>query len=110
MSIKSKTLTTLKELTENVDYQGWLEIKKRKWKDTLEKRKKQRLNNARSAYNINNKLLGGGRNLKAAQGKIGVNSYFRSPEEALTRCHWQILQLVPSSESGQILAWLVLKE
>lgn len=26
----------------NVDYQGWLEIKKRKWKDTLEMRKRQR--------------------------------------------------------------------
>ena len=26
----------------NVDYQGWLELKKRKWKDTLERRKKQR--------------------------------------------------------------------
>lgn len=26
----------------NVDYQGWLELKKRKWKDTLERRKRQR--------------------------------------------------------------------
>lgn len=26
----------------SVDYQGWLEIKKRKWKDTLEKKKRQR--------------------------------------------------------------------
>lgn len=26
----------------NVDYQGWLETKKRKWKDTLSRRKKQR--------------------------------------------------------------------
>lgn len=26
----------------NVDYQGWLEMKKRKWKDTVNRRKKQR--------------------------------------------------------------------
>lgn len=26
----------------NIDYQGWLELKKRKWKDALDKRKRQR--------------------------------------------------------------------
>lgn len=30
------------DIDRNVDYQGWLEIKKRKWKDTLNMRKKQR--------------------------------------------------------------------
>ncbi|KAM5584440.1 DNA polymerase epsilon catalytic subunit A-like [Rosa sericea] len=106
---QEQTAVTWEEIDKNVDYQGWLAIKKRKWKDTLDKRKKQRLNNSRSAHNANDKMLGGGRNLKGAQGKIGVNSYFRSHEDALTRCHWQILQLVPSSESGQILAWLVVE-
>lgn len=29
-------------IDKNVDYRGWLELKKRKWKDTLERRKRQR--------------------------------------------------------------------
>lgn len=29
-------------IDKNVDYQGWLELKKRKWRDTLNKRKRQR--------------------------------------------------------------------
>ncbi|KAM1255671.1 hypothetical protein ACFX1Q_029918 [Malus domestica] len=93
----------------NVDYHGWLETKKRKWKDTLDRRKKQRLNDARSAHHANIELLGGGRNKKGTQGKIGVNSYFRRHEEALTRCHWQILQLVPSSQGDQFYAWVVIE-
>ncbi|XP_068311422.1 DNA polymerase epsilon catalytic subunit A-like [Pyrus communis] len=93
----------------NMDYHGWLETKKRKWKDTLDRRKKQRLNDARSAHHDNNELLGGGRNKKGTQGKIGVNSYFRRHEEALTRCHWQILQLVPGSQGDQFYAWVVIE-
>ncbi|XP_034220092.1 DNA polymerase epsilon catalytic subunit A-like isoform X4 [Prunus dulcis] len=92
----------------NVDYHGWLQIKKRKWKDTLDRRKKQRLNNARSVHHANNEVLGGGRNHKEPQGK-GVNSYFRRNEEALTRCHWQIIQLVPSSQGDQFSAWVVVE-
>lgn len=30
------------EIDRSVDYHGWLELKKRKWKETLEKRKRQR--------------------------------------------------------------------
>lgn len=32
----------VENIDKNVDYNGWLEIKKRKWKNTLDKRKKQR--------------------------------------------------------------------
>ncbi|XP_050369951.1 DNA polymerase epsilon catalytic subunit A-like [Argentina anserina] len=106
---QEQNTVTLEEIDKYVDYQGWLAMKKRKWKDTLDKRKKQRLNNSRSVHNANDKLHGGRRSLEGGQGKTGVNSYFRSHEEALTRCHWQILQLVSSSESGQILAWVVVE-
>ncbi|XP_048444807.1 DNA polymerase epsilon catalytic subunit A isoform X2 [Pyrus x bretschneideri] len=91
----------------NVDYNGWLEMKKRKWKYTVDRRKKQRLNNTRSAHHANNELHGGGRKQKGTQGKIGVNSYFTRHEDTLTRCHWQILQLVPSSQGDQFYAWVV---
>lgn len=32
----------VEDVDRNVDYQGWLEIRKRKWKDTRDKRKRQR--------------------------------------------------------------------
>ena len=32
----------IEEIDQKVDYQGWLEIRKRKWKDTRERRKRQR--------------------------------------------------------------------
>lgn len=59
-----------------------------------------RLNDARSAHHANNELLGGGRNKKGTQGKIGVNSYFRRHEEALTRCHWQVFLIQFISLAG----------
>ncbi|XP_021832845.1 DNA polymerase epsilon catalytic subunit A-like isoform X1 [Prunus avium] len=106
--LQEQNAVSSEAIDRNVDYHGWLQIKKRKWKDTLDKRKKQRLNNARSAHHANNEVLGGGRNRKEPQGK-GVNSYFRRNEEALTRCHWQILQLVPSSQGDQFSAWVVVE-
>ncbi|TQD77364.1 hypothetical protein C1H46_037096 [Malus baccata] len=106
---QEKNGVPLQCIDRNMDYHGWLETKKRKWKDTLDRRKKQRLNDARSAHHANIELLGGGRNKKGTQGKIGVNSYFRRHEEALTRCHWQILQLVPGSQGDQFYAWVVIE-
>ncbi|KAL1201896.1 DNA polymerase epsilon catalytic subunit A [Cardamine amara subsp. amara] len=96
---------SFQNIDKNVNYQGWLEMKKRKWKVTLEKRKKRRLGDLRSsnqsdAYEINQKVV---------QGRGGVGSYFRRPEEALISSHWQIIQLVPSSQSGQFLAWVVVE-
>ncbi|KAG8371187.1 hypothetical protein BUALT_Bualt13G0060900 [Buddleja alternifolia] len=90
----------------SVDYQGWLELKKRKWKETREKRKRQRLDNSQ----INGAEMPGSiLNCKQAQGKVGVNSYFQRHDLALTRCHWQIIQLIPSSEHGQLFAWAVVE-
>lgn len=35
-------IINVEDIDRNVDYQGWLEVRKRRWKDTLEKRKRQR--------------------------------------------------------------------
>lgn len=40
-TLEPNVLST-ENIDRNVDYQGWLELKKRKWKDNLERRKKQR--------------------------------------------------------------------
>lgn len=37
-----QTSCSSENIDRNVDYQGWLELKKRKWKGTLERRKRQR--------------------------------------------------------------------
>ncbi|XP_050281236.1 DNA polymerase epsilon catalytic subunit A-like isoform X3 [Quercus robur] len=97
-------------IDKNVDYRGWLELKKRKWKDTLERRKRQRLSNSRTPRRGKGLLevLGDVTNHKDTQGRSGVSSYFKRHEASLTRCHWQIIQLVPSSD-GQFFAWVVLE-
>lgn len=37
-----KNAVSEEEIDKDVDYQGWLDLRKRKWKDTREKRKRQR--------------------------------------------------------------------
>ncbi|CAN1252331.1 DNA polymerase epsilon catalytic subunit A [Linum perenne] len=93
----------------NVDYQGWLELKKRKWKEQIDKRKKQRLGNTRSSHQSNSasQPLNGLGNQTEPRRRTGVGSYFKTHEVALTRCHWQIIQLLPSSQNGQFFAWVV---
>ncbi|KAF7823259.1 DNA polymerase epsilon catalytic subunit A-like [Senna tora] len=76
----------------SVDYQGWLQTKKRKWKEIIARRKKRRLSNK-----IDHET----------QGRSNVDSYFRRHEVVLTRSHWQIIQLIQSSQIGQFLAWVV---
>lgn len=39
---QSQNMVCSENIDKDVDYQGWLEMKKRKWKDTLNMRKKQR--------------------------------------------------------------------
>ncbi|XP_075636199.1 DNA polymerase epsilon catalytic subunit A-like [Castanea sativa] len=97
-------------IDKNVDYRGWLELKKRKWKDTIESRKRQRLSNSRTPHRGKGVLevLGDVTNRKDTQGRSGVSSYFKRHEVSLTRCHWQIIQLVLSSD-GQFFAWVVLE-
>ncbi|KAL1361438.1 hypothetical protein AAHE18_03G003700 [Arachis hypogaea] len=87
----------------NVDYQGWLEIKKRKWKSILEKRKKRRLENSKKADRMN----GVPEQMNGTTGRTNVSSYFRTNEVALKRYHWQIIQLLQSSQIGQFFAWVV---
>ncbi|XP_023756876.1 DNA polymerase epsilon catalytic subunit A [Lactuca sativa] len=93
----------------HVDYQGWLNQRKRKWKQVREKKKKQKLDSLDKNTQRNGvtEIRSGVSNKKQAQGRTGVNSYFERHELALTRSHWQIIQLVPSSELGQFFAWAV---
>ncbi|XP_058215283.1 DNA polymerase epsilon catalytic subunit A-like isoform X2 [Rhododendron vialii] len=103
-------IINVEDIDRNVDYQGWLEVRKRRWKDTLEKRKRQRLGDLK-ALNQTNGAFGmpGKTNPKQTQRKTGVNSYFERQELALIRSHWQIVQIVPSSQHGQYFAWVVVE-
>ncbi|KAJ9554747.1 hypothetical protein OSB04_009361 [Centaurea solstitialis] len=91
----------IEHIDRHVDYQGWLDSRKRKWKQVREKRKRQRVDNgvAEIPSTVASK--------RKAQGRTGVNSYFERHELALTRSHWQIIQLVPSLQHGQFFAWVV---
>ncbi|KAL0460774.1 UNVERIFIED_CONTAM: DNA polymerase epsilon catalytic subunit A [Sesamum latifolium] len=74
----------------SVDYQGWLESRKRKWKETREKRKRQRSDNSRMLNLANGAEVSSSIfNYKQAQGRVGVNSYFQRHDLALTHHHWQ---------------------
>ncbi|KAF5727520.1 DNA polymerase epsilon catalytic subunit A [Tripterygium wilfordii] len=98
-------------IDKNKDYQGWLELKKRKWKDTLARRKRQRLGSSRTPHRADgaSEVMEGMISKRGDQAKTGVGSYFRRHEVALTRCHWQIIQLVPGSQTGQFFAWVVVE-
>ncbi|KAL0390635.1 UNVERIFIED_CONTAM: DNA polymerase epsilon catalytic subunit A [Sesamum calycinum] len=94
----------------SVDYQGWLESRKRKWKETREKRKRQRSDNSRTLNLANGAEVSSSIfSYKQAQGRVGVNSYFHRHDLALTHHHWQIIQLLPSSKHGQFFAWVVVE-
>ncbi|KAL6523491.1 hypothetical protein OROGR_017094 [Orobanche gracilis] len=75
----------------HVDYQGWLNQRKRKWKQVREKRKKPKLggldqNTQRNGVTeIRSCVL----SKRQSQGRTRVNSYFERRELALTRGHWQ---------------------
>ncbi|KAK2643590.1 hypothetical protein Ddye_025353 [Dipteronia dyeriana] len=109
-SLKEGAIDT-ETIDRNVDYRGWLESKKRKWKENLDRRKRQRLSSLRTSHVANgtSQPLGDIVNQKEAQGRTSVGSYFKSHEVALTRCHWQIIQLVPSSQIGMFSAWVVVE-
>ncbi|CAM8878713.1 unnamed protein product [Rhodiola kirilowii] len=97
------------EIDKNVDYHGWLVMKKRKWKDIREKRKRQRLSDSR-ASRPNNDATGLPPSLLnpvQVHAKSGVNAFFKRHEISLISHHWEIIQLVPSSRAGQFSAWVV---
>ncbi|CAJ1979167.1 unnamed protein product [Sphenostylis stenocarpa] len=110
-SVKEHLISPLQqnEMFENVDrevdYQGWLQVKKRMWKDILERRKKRRLENSKTSNRENGVFEQ--MNAKRNQGRSHVSSYLKRFELDLTKCHWQIIQLVPSSLIGQFFAWVV---
>ncbi|KAI4322394.1 hypothetical protein L6164_022096 [Bauhinia variegata] len=96
------------DVDRTVDYQGWLKMKKRKWKFILEKRKKQRLDKLKRSARVNGVLENpSGMVDHAAQGRNNVGSYFRRHEVALTQCYWQIIQLVNGSQNTQFFAWVL---
>ncbi|XP_068664091.1 DNA polymerase epsilon catalytic subunit A-like isoform X2 [Aristolochia californica] len=87
----------------NVDYHGWLEMKKRKWKDSRERRKRRRLadsSNLRQSVSLSE-------NSDQDVVRSGVSSYFRRQQLTLIRSHWQILQMIPGPQPGQFWAWVV---
>ncbi|XP_047319798.1 DNA polymerase epsilon catalytic subunit A-like isoform X2 [Impatiens glandulifera] len=95
----------------NLDYQGWLKSRKRKWKETRERRKRQRLENSNMASSSNEtfNLPGSTVHKRPAQARTGLNSYFERQELSLTRSHWQVIQLVPSGQPSHFFAWVVVE-
>ncbi|XP_072950830.1 DNA polymerase epsilon catalytic subunit A-like [Typha angustifolia] len=93
----------------NIDYQGWLDVKKRKWKDTREERKKRRLASTvgSSKSSGESKLSTSKFNHRHDKDRNRLTSFFRKNELALVRSHWQIIQLVSSTQPGLFYAWVV---
>ncbi|CAL9170786.1 unnamed protein product [Musa hybrid cultivar] len=91
-----------------IDYQAWLETKKRKWKDSREERKRCRL----GSTNISDEPVGTTKfpdssfKYKHSQ-RFGVSGFFKKHESSLVRSHWQILQLVPRTQPGHFYAWVI---
>ncbi|KAK8679767.1 hypothetical protein V6N13_145203 [Hibiscus sabdariffa] len=110
-SILQPNVQSTENIDKNVNYQGWLELKKRKWKDNLEKRKRQRLSNLQTSHHASrtSEMPGAVENHKDASGRTGVSSYFRRHEVSLTNSYWQIIQLIPGSQNGQFFAWVVVE-
>ncbi|PWA40336.1 DNA polymerase epsilon catalytic subunit [Artemisia annua] len=81
----------------HLDYQGWLDSRKRKWKQVREKRKRQSLTRPFNRLD----------NLGKSDGVNGVGSYFKRKELALTHSYWQIIQIVSSSQNGRYFAWAI---
>ncbi|XP_049379283.1 DNA polymerase epsilon catalytic subunit A-like isoform X1 [Solanum stenotomum] len=108
--LPSQEIADVEDIDRNVDYHGWLQQKKRKWKEIREERKRQRLDTSRTVNHVNGStdMFHSMANRKR-QGKTGVNSYFERHELALTRNHWQIVQLEPTSQHGQFFAWVVVE-
>ncbi|XP_071730284.1 DNA polymerase epsilon catalytic subunit A-like [Rutidosis leptorrhynchoides] len=96
------------EIDRHLDYQGWLDSRKRKWKQIREKRKRQKLDRM-DKFNQRDAVSGipNGVAYKTQAKGTGVGSYFKRREAAVGVSHWQIIQLVPSLQPGQFFAWVV---
>lgn len=108
--LPSQEIAAVEDIDRNVDYHGWLQQKKRRWKEIREERKRQRLDTSRTVNHVNGStdMFHSMVNRKR-QGRAGVNSYFERHELALTRSHWQIVLLEPTSQHGQFFAWVVVE-
>ncbi|CAH8386637.1 unnamed protein product [Eruca vesicaria subsp. sativa] len=77
---------SFENIDKNVDCQGWLAVRKRKWKW----KKNRRLGGQRSLKQIDAHEV----KKRVSQVRRGVGSFFRRPVEALTRSHWQVFALL----------------
>ncbi|WOK95843.1 DNA polymerase epsilon catalytic subunit A-like [Canna indica] len=92
----------------STDYQAWLESKKRKWKETREVRKRQRVNGTRMFMEpVGTAKLHDSNIIYKNRQTNGVSDLFRKRESTLFRSHWQIIQLVSRTKPGCFYAWVV---
>ncbi|KAL2635827.1 hypothetical protein R1flu_007306 [Riccia fluitans] len=90
------------------DYQAWLQHKKRKWKETRDKRKRLReANNAGRDEELGRISRNVAQNDSRGRRKAGVDAMFRTQRAALTKSYWQLLQLAPTQSAGYFSAWVL---
>ncbi|KAJ3675811.1 hypothetical protein LUZ60_004853 [Juncus effusus] len=113
-SVKERESSIVRENIEDCvdrekDYKGWLEVRKRKWKQVLEQKKRRRLGNANVSDTVlsQSPLFGNGNKNGNRNANKTNTSFFRKQELALVRSHWQIIQIAPSEQIGCFLAWVV---
>ncbi|KAK1323653.1 DNA polymerase epsilon catalytic subunit A [Acorus calamus] len=92
-TLQNRIDTSTESIDRNVDYQGWLEAKKRKWKDNREERKKRRLGEMKRSGESHYAAESHGSvpSHKFNQVNRGVNSFFRRPDLVLVNSHWQVI-------------------
>ncbi|KAM3201238.1 DNA polymerase epsilon catalytic subunit A [Capsicum annuum] len=78
--LPSQEIAAVEDIDRNVDYNGWLQQKKRKWKENREERKHQRLDTPKTVNHANG---------------------------STDMLHNMIVQLEPTSQHGQFFAWVV---
>ncbi|CAA6660705.1 unnamed protein product [Spirodela intermedia] len=87
-----ENLISTDSIDRNVDYQGWLDAKKRKWKDTRERKKRRRLG-AMDGSSQFVAMAGNHESMTSNKHNIAKNgavSFFRRQELLLVHNHWQV--------------------
>ncbi|XP_039789737.1 DNA polymerase epsilon catalytic subunit A-like isoform X3 [Panicum virgatum] len=107
LSSRIQNVAADETIDRSIDYQGWLDAKKRKWKHVREQKKRRRLGAATTFDGPTNTLLSS-RNVSQLPGNSRNRAtFFQKQELALFRSHWQIIQLASSTTAGRIFAWVV---
>ncbi|KAI3992350.1 hypothetical protein MKX01_030071 [Papaver californicum] len=88
LSLQQPTTITYENIDRNVDYQAWLAVKKRKWKDTREE--KNRLKRFCQSDGIS-ELPAAIHTRKKGLGQNGVSSFLKRNELSLARTYWQVV-------------------